>query len=132
MLSNKEVSFPHVLSGNPGQRPTAKTKRQLFPSRGKPRRVELKSSPDQRDLSLRGGALPQIEIDQCLIRYASILCESLEIVDRWLVDPDRYLAFQLAGVGILLCIGKIVLGSHGSCDFQSSYWNDVCQPSAVL
>ena len=58
-------------------------------------------------------AVPQIKVDQALIRQILLLRQILEVVDSVFVQADRDLLLELLGVGILGGLGKIVVVTHG-------------------
>ena len=62
---------------------------------------------------MRLRAVPQIEVDQALIRQILLLRQILEVLDSVFIQPDRDLLLELLGVGILGRFGKIVVVTHG-------------------
>ena len=51
--------------------------------------------PSEIELPVRGGAVPKIEIDQALVRYANFLGNRLEVGYGVFVEPDGNLLLQL-------------------------------------
>ena len=51
----------------------------------------------------------QIKVDQALVGDANILRDRLEVVDGIAIEPDSDLLLELRSVGILLCLGEIIL-----------------------
>jgi len=49
---------------------------------------------------VRRGAIPQVKIDECLVRDADLLREFLKVADGAFVHPESYLPFEPAGIGI--------------------------------
>ncbi len=89
--------------------------------------VDLHTSPADRDarplrrpsrLPLEGellpcrDAVPKIEIDERLVRDASILCERVEVRDRIGVQANRDLSLQPLRVGIAPRLGEVVVLFH--------------------
>ena len=74
----------------------------------------MSRSPIELELLLFGCAIPQIQVDEILIRNATLLRETLEILDRISVEPNRDLALRFAQIRIGYGLGKIVALSHGS------------------
>ena len=56
--------------------------------------------PVQCEFFVRRGAIPQVKIDECLVRDADLLCEFFKVADGAFVHPESYLTFEPAGIGI--------------------------------
>ena len=65
------------------------------------------------DLTLIGGAVAQIQVDEGLLGDAYLLRLCFEIIDGVAVEVDGDLLFQNFGVGVFLSFGKIVFCTHG-------------------
>ena len=75
------------------------------PTRLAPRQIKVLSSRR---------AIPQVQVDQALVRNADLLRFCLEVVNGILVQPNRDLPRQLRRVGVLPGVGEIVFFSHGA------------------
>ena len=61
---------------------------------------------------MRCCAVPQVQIDQALIRNADLLRDCLEVRDGLFVEPNGDLLLELCCVWILPRSGEVVLFSH--------------------
>ena len=61
---------------------------------------------------MRRRTISQVKIDERLVRDASFLRKSLKILDSAFIHPKSYLTLELAGIRVLLSLGKIVFFSH--------------------
>lgn len=61
---------------------------------------------------MRCCAVPQVQIDQALIRNADILRDCLEVRDGFFVEPNGNLLLELCCVWILSRSGEVVFFSH--------------------
>ena len=73
----------------------------------------MSRGPIELELLLFGCAIPQIQVDEVLIRNAALLRETLEVLDRISVEPNRDLALGFAQIRVRYGFGKIVALSHG-------------------
>ena len=86
--------------------------------------------PIQIQLAVRSRAVPKIQVDETLIRDASILRNGLEIADRFLVKANRDLLFELGCIRILFGIGEVVFFAHVT-PFRGrtlTLWRSLCGP----
>jgi hypothetical protein len=74
----------------------------------------MSRSPIELELLLLSGAIPEIKIDQVLIRDATLLRKTLEVLDRIGIEPNRDLAFRLAQIRVRFGLGEVIALSHGS------------------
>ena len=59
-----------------------------------------------------GSAVSQIQINEALVRNASVLRYRLEITDGFLIKPNCDLLFQLGGVWIFPGSSEVVFFAH--------------------
>jgi hypothetical protein len=62
--------------------------------------VKSRLLPVQVQFAMRGCAVPQIQVDEALVRNAHFLRNGLEVADGLFVEPNRDLLFELGCVGI--------------------------------
>jgi hypothetical protein len=74
----------------------------------------MSRSPIELELLLLSGAIPEIKIDQVLIRDATMLRKTLEVLDRIGIESNRNLTLGLAQIRVRLGFGKVIALSHGS------------------
>src|SRR6478609_4703427 len=77
-------------------------------------------SPVHRGAALGRGAVPQIEIDQGLVRHIKFVGKRTEILDRCSIEANRDGLLQPLGVRVSLALGKVVFLSHRF--HRASYW----------
>ncbi len=74
----------------------------------------MSRSPIELELLLFSRAIPQIQVNEVLIRNAALLRKTLEELDRIGIESKRDLALGLAQIRVRFGLGKIVALSHGS------------------
>jgi len=68
--------------------------------------------PVEIQLPLRGRTVPQVQIDETLIRNANVFRNGLEVRDGLFIEPNGDLLLELRCIGILSCSGEVVLFAH--------------------
>ena len=61
---------------------------------------------------MRSGTVTQVQIDQALIGNSHFTRDSLEVVNCFLVKPERDLLLKQGRIRILLCFGEVVFFAH--------------------
>src|SRR5262249_15444668 len=79
----------------------------------------VRRTPGQIQAASRGRTVPQVEVDQALVREAGLLGKLPEVRDGRCVESNRDGPFQTLRVGILLGFGKVIVLSHG--DLRAAY-----------
>lgn len=74
----------------------------------------MSRGPVELELLLLSGAISQVQVYKILIRNATLLRKTLEILNRIVVEPNRDLALGLAQIRVPFGLRKIVALSHGS------------------
>ena len=70
--------------------------------------------PIELELLLLSGTIPQIKVNQILVRDTALLRKTLEVLDRIGVESNCDLALGFAQIRVRLGLGKVIALSHGS------------------